>query len=280
MPCRWHYVFCRNHTRHFMPGWVMNVPLGQVAVWKRLNLVVYCLCHLLRLVPKARFVAQPGMKCRDQWRPFITKCQRHGTFLPSSHRSVHEQCAVPLALCFLSNHTRHFMPGWVINVPLGQVAVWKRLNLAVYCLCHLLRLVPKARFVAQPGMKCRDQWRPFITKCQRHGTFLPSSHRSVHEQCAVPLALLFSVETTPGISCRAGQSMSLWDKRIASERPWNLCTIFHASSAPNFSESMPQPQFFSYCGETPQPQLPLPQLYLRVEYSWFPTRRAIVPKGP
>ena len=136
---------------------------------------------LLNQVPKARHISTVVAQERSR-----TMCRAFGTIV------------------FCRNHTRHFMPGWVINVPLGQVAVWKRLNLAVYCLCHLLRVVPKARFVAQPGMKCRDQWRPFITKCQRHGTFLPSSHRSVHEQCAVPLALLFSVETTPGISYRAG----------------------------------------------------------------------------
>ena len=87
------------------------------------------------------------MKCRDQWRPFVTKCQRHGTFSPSWHMSVHEQCAVPLALLFfIETATRHFMPGWAINVPLGQVAVWKRLNLVVYCLCHLLAASAKGTF--------------------------------------------------------------------------------------------------------------------------------------
>ena len=82
--------------------------------------LLFFVSKLVDIVPKARLVAQPGMKCRDQWRPLTTKCQRHGTFSPS-HGSVREQFAVPLALLSpVETATRHFMPGWAINVPLGQ----------------------------------------------------------------------------------------------------------------------------------------------------------------
>ena len=82
--------------------------------------LLFFVSKLVDIVPKARLVAQPGMKCRDQWRPLTTKCQRHGTFSPS-HGSVRKQFAVPLALLSpVETATRHFMPGWAINVPLGQ----------------------------------------------------------------------------------------------------------------------------------------------------------------
>ena len=116
--------------------------------------------------------------------------------------------------------------------------------------------VKASLLVSAKGTFCCPAWHEMpgpmatlITKCQRHGIFSPS-HRSAHAQCAVPLALLFSVETAArhfilgwAINVPSGQ-------RIASEREREtLRKFFTTSSGSKFAEGYHEP-----LGETRQPQ--------------------------
>ena len=91
----------------------------------RANLVVSSLLSNLAvdIVPKARFVAQPGMKCRGQWRPFIIKCQRHGTFFTVAQVRSRTICRAFGTIAFCRNRYPAFHTGLGNKCPFGTNAL-------------------------------------------------------------------------------------------------------------------------------------------------------------
>ena len=138
----------------------------------------------LRLVPKARVVAQPGMKWRDQWRPFYNQ--------------------VPLALCFLSKPHPAFHAGLGNKCLFGTGCGLEEAKSCRLLYVSLAAASAKGTFCCPARYEMPGPMETFYNQVPkaRHIFTVVAQERS-RTMCRA-FGTMFSVETTPGISCRAG----------------------------------------------------------------------------